>query len=183
MARKRTVSEYNFSAACWDYFPYAVNFSGGLPVAAAYNSCMASKQAKTTFGDLAPSSYPGERLGLPVAGQRSVARVGRRAAALIIDWAVALLVVRLMPLAPEWVGLANLAVFAILQVLFITTIGGSFGHRLLGMQVVPLRGGWVGVWRPAVRTLLLCLVVPALVWDSDQRAFHDKIAGTVLVRI
>jgi len=25
-------------------------------------------------------------------------------------------------------------------------------------------------------------VIPVLVWDSDQRGFHDKIAGTVLVR-
>jgi hypothetical protein len=33
-----------------------------------------------------------------------------------------------------------------------------------------------------VRTLLLCLVIPVLVWDSDQRGFHDKIAGTVLIR-
>jgi hypothetical protein len=25
-------------------------------------------------------------------------------------------------------------------------------------------------------------VIPVLVWDSDQRGFHDKIAGTVLIR-
>jgi hypothetical protein len=25
--------------------------------------------------------------------------------------------------------------------------------------------------------------VPALVWDSDQRGFHDKVAGTVLLRV
>jgi hypothetical protein len=33
-----------------------------------------------------------------------------------------------------------------------------------------------------VRTALLMVVVPALVWDSDQRGFHDKVAGTVLIR-
>jgi hypothetical protein len=27
------------------------------------------------------------------------------------------------------------------------------------------------------------LVLPALVWDSDQRGFHDKVAGTVLIRV
>ena len=26
------------------------------------------------------------------------------------------------------------------------------------------------------------IVIPALVWDSDQRGFHDKVAGTVLIR-
>jgi hypothetical protein len=33
-----------------------------------------------------------------------------------------------------------------------------------------------------VRSVLLMIVIPALVWDSDHRGFHDKIAGTVLVR-
>jgi len=50
------------------------------------------------------------------------------------------------------------------------------------MHVVPVGGGWVGPWRPIVRTVLLLLVVPALIWDSDQRGFHDKLAGTVLIR-
>lgn len=73
-------------------------------------------------------------------------------------------------------------VFAVLQIVFIPTIGGSIGHRILGMHVAPLGGGWVGPWRPVMRTLLLVLVIPALIWDADQRGFHDKIAGTVLVR-
>jgi uncharacterized RDD family membrane protein YckC len=69
-----------------------------------------------------------------------------------------------------------------MQIVFIPTSGGSVGHRLFGMRVVPIRGGWVGLWRPVVRTLLMSIAVPALVWDSDQRGFHDKIAGTVLIR-
>ena len=73
-------------------------------------------------------------------------------------------------------------VFAVLQVVFIPTIGGSVGHRLLGLRVVALVGGWVGLWRPIVRSVLLTLVIPAIVWDSDQRGFHDKVAGTVLLR-
>lgn len=73
-------------------------------------------------------------------------------------------------------------VFAALQIVFIPTIGGSPGHRLLGMHVVAVEGGWVGFVRPIVRTGLLLLVLPALVWDSDQRGFHDKVARTVLIR-
>lgn len=76
----------------------------------------------------------------------------------------------------------TLGIFAVLQVLFIPTIGGSVGHRLVGLRVVPVTGGWVGLWRPVVRTALLVIVLPAVVWDSDQRGFHDKIAGTVLIR-
>lgn len=136
-----------------------------------------------TFGDLEPSRWPGERLGLPKTGPGSVARVGRRIGGLLIDWASAMLLALLFTpyesVAYTWV---TPVVFAVLQVIFIPTLGGSIGHRAVGLRVVPLTGGWTGVWRPVVRTALLVFVVPALVWDSDQRGFHDKIAGTVLVR-
>lgn len=136
-----------------------------------------------TFGDLEPSRWPGERLGLPSEGRGSVARVGRRLVALLVDWASAMLMALLFTpyesVAYTW---ATPLAFAVLQIVFIPTLGGSLGHRLLGMRVVPLVGGWVGVWRPALRTALLVIVVPALVWDSDQRGFHDKVAGTVLIR-
>ena len=130
-------------------------------------------------GDIAPSRYPGERLGLPEAGPRSIGRVGRRIAAIAIDWAIASLLSFAFFRYDSW---ATISIFAVLQIVFIPTLGGSVGHRALGMRVVAVRGGWVGVWRPVVRTLLLCIVIPALVWDSDQRGFHDKIAGTVLIR-
>ena len=133
------------------------------------------------FGDLEPSKWPGERLGLPESGPRSVGRTGRGILAIMIDWGLAALPAYFLaggPNASVW----NIVFFAIMQVIFIPTIGGSIGHRLVGLRVVPIAGGWVGIWRPVVRTLLLCLVIPLLVWDSDQRGFHDKIAGTVLVR-
>ncbi|WP_025155623.1 RDD family protein [Leifsonia aquatica] len=130
-------------------------------------------------GDIAPSRYPGERLGLPEAGPRSVARFGRRLGAIVVDWAIASLISFSFF---HYDPLANLGMFALMQVVFIPTIGGSIGHRIFGLRVVALRGGWVGLWRPIVRTVLLCIAIPALVWDSDQRGFHDKIAGTVLLR-
>lgn len=133
------------------------------------------------FGDLEPSAWPGERLGLPETGSRSVARLGRRLLAIIVDWGLAALPAFMLiggPNASGW----NLLFFVLIQIVFIPTIGGSIGHRVLGLRVVPISGGWVGFWRPIVRTVLLCLVIPVLVWDSDQRGFHDKIAGTVLIR-
>lgn len=77
---------------------------------------------------------------------------------------------------------APLLVFAVLQILFIPTAGGSPGHRILGMRLVRLDGAWIGLWRPVVRTLLLLVVIPAVVWDADQRGLHDKAVGTVLIR-
>ena len=32
-----------------------------------------------------------------------------------------------------------------------------------------------------MRTVLLFLVIPAVVWDRDGRGLHDKIAHTVIV--
>jgi uncharacterized RDD family membrane protein YckC len=127
----------------------------------------------------APSRFPGERLGLPEVGRGSVARPGRRFGGIAIDWASAVLISVAFFHYDAW---ATTALFVILQIVFIPTIGGSIGHRLVGLRVVPMTGGWVGLWRPIVRTVLLAIVIPAVIWDSDQRGFHDKIAGTVLIR-
>ena len=111
-------------------------------------------------------------------------RPGRRIAALAIDWALAYAVSALIFRSDDS-AVMNVTItlsFVVMQSVFIPTIGGSIGHRIVGLRVVPLAGGWVGLWRPVVRSVLLGLVIPALVWDSDQRGFHDKIAGTVLIR-
>lgn len=134
-------------------------------------------------GDVEPSRYPGERLGLPEEGPRSIARLGRRIAALLVDWAIANVIALLAgPYASNAQSWTTLAVFALMQVLFIPTIGGSIGHRALGLRLVSLDGDWVGLWRPIVRTVLLVFVIPAVIFDSDQRGLHDKAAGTVLIR-
>ena len=53
-------------------------------------------------------------------------------------------------------------------------------YRRYGLELQT--GGWVGLWRPIVRTALVLLVIPAVIWDADQRGIHDKIVGTVLIR-
>lgn len=143
---------------------------------------MANPRNPQKFGDLDPSEWPGERLGLPNEGQFSIGRVGRRIGAIIVDWVAALMITMLVPVDQAFEGFVTGAIFAVMQILFIPTIGGSVGHRVMGLRVIRLGGGWVGVWRPIVRTVLLMLIIPVLVWDSDQRGFHDKIAGTILVR-
>ncbi|KZE90923.1 RDD family protein [Microbacterium sp. TNHR37B] len=125
------------------------------------------------------NAYPGQRLGMPAEGRGSVARPGRRIAALAIDWACAVIVSIAFF---SYDALATTAVFAIVQVLFLPTLGGSPGHRLVGLRLQRLHGGWVGLWRPIVRTALLVLVIPAVIWDPDQRGLHDKAAGTILIR-
>jgi hypothetical protein len=131
------------------------------------------------------SSWPGQRLGLPEDGPRSIGRLGRRLAALAIDWALAWLISLAFFADGPWQpnSWAILAVFAVEQLIFLWTINGSIGHLLLGMRVVPVRPARLGLWRPVVRTALLCLAVPALIWDRDQRGLHDQLAGTILVRV
>ncbi|MGR2753460.1 RDD family protein [Agromyces arachidis] len=135
-------------------------------------------------GHLEPSRYPGERLGLPEEGSGSIARLGRRVVALLLDWAIANVIALLAgPYASNAQSWTTLLVFAVMQAVFIPTIGGSIGHRALGLRVVSLDGRWVGLWRPVVRTLLLVFVIPAVVYDSDHRGLHDRVAGTVLIRM
>jgi uncharacterized RDD family membrane protein YckC len=49
--------------------------------------------------------------------------------------------------------------------------------------VVRLGGASAGPLLAVIRTVLLAVVIPAVIWDHDTRGFHDKIAGTVPVRI
>ncbi|MDN3494368.1 RDD family protein [Planococcus sp. APC 4015] len=127
----------------------------------------------------APDPYPGERLGLPKDGSGSIAKLGRRIIGVAIDWACAVLIsVAFFDYDP----IATSVVFVVVQAVFIPTIGGSPGQRVLGMRVQRVTGGWPGLWRPLVRSVLLALVIPAVIWDADHRGLHDKVAGTVLLR-
>lgn len=130
-------------------------------------------------GGAAPSRWPGERLGFPQEGRGSVARPGRRVAALLIDFALCYVIYYAFFFGTWW---GSSLVFFVEQCLFIATLGGGVGHLLLGMRVVRLNGAWAGWWRPILRTVLLMLVVPAVIWDSDQRGLHDVFSGTVLVK-
>lgn len=138
----------------------------------------------TTPADTNANQWPGERLGLPETGARSIGRLGRRVIAILIDWGVAyLLSWAFFPTELGTDPFVTLAIFAGLQYVFLVVVSGSLGHLLVRLRVVPLAGGYLGLWRPLVRTLLLCLGIPALIWDRDQRGLHDKAAGTVLVRV
>ena len=126
----------------------------------------------------ASPSFPGERLGLAREGSGSVARVGRRVGALFVDYGAAYLISGFW----QWQAIVILLIFAVIQIVFLSTMQASPGHRLFGLRLVQTNGAWVGLWRPALRTVLLVLVIPAVIWDVDQRGLHDKAAGTVLVR-
>ncbi len=132
--------------------------------------------------------YPGEKFGLPADGPGSVARWGRRLAALIIDWVLSSLVAALLlrfahgAASPATRGIYDLAVFAVEVYLLTALTGQSAGKRLMGLRVVRPDGGRAGFGWIAVRTLLLLAVVPPVVYDRDLRGLHDRAANTIVVR-
>ena len=133
---------------------------------------------------------PESRLGLPVAGPGSPAPMSRRLVALLVDWFLSLAVSGLLfPEDGAGRGIlagdrfATLGVFALSSLVLVGLLGHTIGHRLAGLRVVRLRDGRVpGPLAGIVRTALLLLVVPAVVWDRDGRGQHDVAAGTVIVR-
>jgi hypothetical protein len=58
----------------------------------------------------------------------------------------------------------------------------SFGQRLLGVSVVGMDGGRLALWRIVVRTLLICLIIPAVVYVNTGRGLHDRAVGSVANR-
>jgi len=134
----------------------------------------------------APGEYPGQGLGMPQTGPGSIARFGRRLVAITIDWMICQLIAVLVLRAELGQGgpasFAPLAVFAVENLLLLPTTGATIGHRVVGLMLMTVDRRRVSVVHVALRTMLLCLAVPALIWDRDGRGLHDKAAATVLVR-
>lgn len=130
--------------------------------------------------------YRGERLGLPPEGVGSVAGYGRRFGALFIDWLASALVAHLLfpqfEYGTQQSGVATLLVFFVVKSAFTLMGGASFGQRIFGIRVLALGKPYVNAWRSIVRTALICLVIPAVIWDRDGRGLQDRAAGTVVVQ-
>ena len=136
----------------------------------------------------AAADYPGRPFGLPLAGPGSVAGWGRRVAALFVDWFASLTITGLLTEPLGWDtdrgrSLGPILVFFVISSLLVGLLGTSLGHRLLGVRVARLDGRTVGIPRATLRSLLLCLVIPAVIYDKDRRGLHDLAAGTIVVRI
>ncbi|GGU90375.1 RDD family protein [Streptomyces litmocidini] len=139
----------------------------------------AAEDAGVDFG------YRGEQLGLPEEGPGSIARPGRRLGALAVDWALCILIAYglITDGYNQATGNWALLILFVLAVLTVGTVGSTPGKRLFGLRVVSVNGGRLGLFRVAIRSLLVCLAIPALIWDRDGRGLHDRLSGAVQVRI
>ncbi len=132
--------------------------------------------------------WPGERLGLPQTGRGAIAGWGRRTLALLLDWVASMMVVGLFVGPDLWSGTgsvqwAPLVVFAAERWVLTSLTGGSLGQLLTRIRVVRTDGTALGPGRALVRTLLICLVIPPVVYNRDQRGLHDLAVDSIAVRI
>jgi uncharacterized RDD family membrane protein YckC len=139
-------------------------------------------------GPPVPSDFqPGVRLGLPADGPGSVASIGSRVGAFVIDAIVANLLAGLpyvfgVHYSADLRGFVILGAFLLVELIFDVLYGQTIGKRLLGIRVIRVDGDGLGSFSwLLLRAVLLGMLVPAVVWDRDRRGLHDKAAGVVVV--
>lgn len=156
-------------------------------------------------GDGAPdASDPG-----PVAG---LATIGQRVVALLVDMLVIGVPIIVLVLltsdineeggtisTPVWARLLSTAVGAVYQVVLIKTRGQTVGKRVLQIKVVRMADGQLPDWSASIVRYLVP-VLPGLiplpgVWLLSpvvylsaafhplRQGWHDRVAGTIVVRI
>lgn len=126
-------------------------------------------------------AWRGAGLGLPVSGSGSAARVGRRAMGFLLDIGLAAVIAAAFT-APEFPGNWSLLVWAIITVVPVSFFGASPGMMIAGTWVARTDGAtMVGPLRAMLRCVLTALIVPAVVWNFDNRSWHDRISGTIVL--
>lgn len=122
------------------------------------------------------------RLGLPVDGVGSTASAGQRIVAFAVDAILSALVASIFT-APHLPRNTSLLVLGIEYLVFSAIFGQTPGMRVAGLRLLRLdRKPLVGVPRALIRTVLLLVLVPAVIWNADGRGLHDRAAGVIVVR-
>lgn len=142
--------------------------------------------ARTGDGD-----YPGRRLGLPPSGPGAVAGWGRRALALLIDWVMSTLAAAAIlgqgVIVPGETRTA-LEVFGPVLVLvaeaslLTALIGGSAGQQIVGVVVRRVSGEPLDLLRCLLRSVLIALVIPPLIFNREQQGLHDLAVDSIALR-
>jgi uncharacterized RDD family membrane protein YckC len=112
----------------------------------------------------------------------------RRILALFVDWTASTLVVIAFMGAEGWLdsrnsGVYTMGVFILESTVLTALAGGSFGKLATRIRVIRLDGSGrpPDLLRSLLRVVLVCLVVPPLVFKPDGRGLHDLAAGSATV--
>ncbi len=115
--------------------------------------------------------------------QSRLAGFGRRFAALLIDWALCLVVASFYA-DPRVVPWPPVVVLIVINTVFIGFFGKTPGMALAGIRCIAIHdGGAIGLGRALVRAALLALLIPAVIMDQSRRGLHDRAAGSVVVDV
>ena len=112
--------------------------------------------------------------------------MGRRIAALFVDWLIAYGLAALA-MTIGWVTMpmlstAVLVIWFVLGSASVRLFGFTPGQFALGLIVVPVDNRLhVGLGRALARGLLIALVIPPLITDTDLRGLQDRLTNTALV--
>ena len=111
----------------------------------------------------------------------------RRVLALLIDWLACTLVVQLAIaigiVENNPFALYTMALFILESAVFTALVGGSFGKLATRLRVVRADGSGrpIDLLRSLIRVVLICLVIPPLVFRPDGRGLHDMVTGSMTV--
>jgi uncharacterized RDD family membrane protein YckC len=140
----------------------------------------------------APQAFRGQSIGMPEAGPGSLTTTGPRLAAFVVDalasTLVAALFVRAHGSSQRWSdnlpGSWSLVPLAVDYLFGCAIAGRTLGMYLFGLRLarVDQPSAAVGGRRVLLRTFLLFLFVPAVVFDRDGRGMHDRFTDTAVVR-
>jgi uncharacterized RDD family membrane protein YckC len=138
----------------------------------------------------APEAYRGEKIGLPRSGHGALAATGPRLFAFLVDAIASGLIAALFvpahggsSVADRLPGSWSLIPFVLDYVVGTLVAGRTLGMYLTGLRIVRVsQDTAVDPGRIVARTALLCLLVPALVFDRDGRGMHDRLTDTAVVR-
>ncbi len=119
-----------------------------------------------------------------------MAPVGQRLGAYVLDCLASIFVAALFASNRDLPGVAgrlpgawSLVPFALDYLIGLSLAGQTLGMRLLSVRVIRVdRVVAIGLARIVVRTALLMLLIPALVFDRDNRGLHDRVTDTAAVR-
>ncbi|WP_199434296.1 RDD family protein [Qaidamihabitans albus] len=152
---------------------------------------LSSPATARAAADSEPPRWPGEHLRLPEDGVGAVAGSGRRFLGLVVDLLLASLLTSLF-IRPEFADpgvMQQFNIWSLVMWVAITAVpaavfGFTPGMAVCGVRVARLDGrSMVGVWRALVRAVLTFLIIPAAVRNADNRGWHDRATGTVVVRM